>query len=51
MEQMAAGRTVDAFDAGSREAAVLEIYLRHHRANRHKMDPIPVCSIPSQLFS
>ena len=43
MEQVAAGRTADTFDSGSREAAVLEIYLRHHRANRHKMDPIPVC--------
>jgi NAD+ synthase len=50
MEQVAAGRAADAFDAGSREAAVLEIYLRHHRANRHKMDPIPVCEIPSGLF-
>ncbi len=51
MEQVAAGRTAEAFDAGSREAAVLEIYLRHHRANRHKMDPIPVCEIPASLFS
>ncbi|MEC8596992.1 MAG: NAD(+) synthase, partial [Bacteroidota bacterium] len=50
MEQVAVGRTADAFDSGSREAAVLEIYLRHHRANRHKMDPIPVCTMPSSLF-
>jgi len=51
MEQVAAGRDAGAFDSGSREAAVLEIYLRHHRANRHKMDPIPVCKIPASLFS
>ena len=51
MEQVAAGRTADTYDSGSREAAVLEIYLRHHRANRHKMDPIPVCEIPASLFS
>ena len=48
---MAGGHTADAFDSGSREAAVLEIYLRYHRANRHKMDPIPVCEIPASLFS
>lgn len=51
MEQVAAGRAADAFVAGSREAAVLEIYLRHHWANRHKMDPIPVCELPASLFS
>ena len=50
MEQVAAGRVVDAFDSGSREAVVLEIFLRHQRTNRHKMDPIPVCSIPAHLF-
>jgi NAD+ synthase len=51
MEQTAAGRTSSDFGQDSREAAVLEIYLRHHRANRHKMDPIPVCEIPASLFS
>ena len=50
MEQVAAGQDAGAFDSGSREAAVLEIYLRHHRANRHKMDPIPVCEIPQGMF-
>lgn len=32
-----------------REKAVLEIYRSRHRANRHKMDPIPVCHIPLAL--
>ena len=32
-----------------RERNVLQIYMRFHRANRHKMVPIPVCTIPSQL--
>ncbi len=29
----------------------LDIYLSRHKANRHKMDPIPVCDIPKALFS
>lgn len=32
-----------------RQRKVLEIYTRLHKANRHKMDPIPVCKIPSHL--
>jgi NAD+ synthase len=32
-----------------RDQQVLRIYWRMHRANRHKMDPIPVCSIPPQF--
>ena len=50
MEQVAAGQDAGAFDSGSREAAVLEIYLRHHRANRHKMDPFPVCENPQWMI-
>lgn len=34
-------------DARRRE--VLAIYRRLHAANRHKMEPIPVCTIPSEL--
>lgn len=32
-----------------RKAKVLEKYLQLHRANKHKMIPIPLCKIPSQL--
>jgi NAD+ synthase len=30
----------------SRQLEVLRIFTRMHKANRHKMDPIPVCLIP-----
>ncbi|MFH0729912.1 MAG: NAD(+) synthase [Pseudomonadota bacterium] len=32
-----------------RQAEVLAIYRRFHLANRHKMDPIPVCKIPVSI--
>ena len=32
-----------------RQQEVLKIYRRLHEANRHKMDPIPVCKIPASL--
>lgn len=32
-----------------RQREVLAIYRRLHRANRHKMEPIPVCMIPNEL--
>lgn len=32
-----------------REGEVFRIFARYHRANRHKMQPIPVCSIPDGL--
>lgn len=32
-----------------RQTDVLAIYKRLHRANLHKMEPIPVCNIPSTL--
>ena len=32
-----------------RQKIVIEIYRQRHRANRHKMDPIPVCIIPKEL--
>lgn len=47
MAQTTQGRTPDLFNG--REKEVLEIYLRLHKANRHKMDPIPVCEIPTSL--
>lgn len=33
----------------AREKEVLVIYRRHHRANRHKMEPIPIVEIPESL--
>ena len=33
-----------------RQKEVMRIYLDRHRANRHKMDAIPVCRIPRELF-
>ena len=50
MEQIAAGRGVQDHAPTSREAEVLRIYLRHHAANRHKMDAIPVCEMPASFF-
>lgn len=32
-----------------REKEVWEIYIRRHKANKHKMDPIPICVIPEDL--
>ena len=33
----------------SRQKEVLSIYKKFNRINRHKMEPIPVCKIPSEL--
>lgn len=33
-----------------RQQKVLEIYRRFHRANEHKMVPIPVCDVPDDLL-
>lgn len=51
MEQASFGKTESDFTAGTRAFDVMVIYLGHHRANLHKMDPIPVCSLPSEMFS
>lgn len=32
-----------------RKKEVFDIYMRLHRANQHKMQPIPVCEIPEEL--
>lgn len=40
-------KEVDEFSG--REKKVYEIYLKLNRANQHKMQPIPVCEIPSDL--
>ena len=51
MEQVAKGRSTAEFEAASRAAEVM----RHlpqvtTSANLHKMNPIPVCEVPSALF-
>ena len=33
----------------SREKEVLKIFKKFHKANKHKMEPIPVCLIPDDL--
>lgn len=37
-------------DFSGREREIFEIYDRYHRAMRHKIAPIPVCTIPSALL-
>lgn len=36
-------------DFSKREKEVFELYTRLHRANLHKMNPIPVCEIPDSI--
>ena len=43
MEQTNKGLRPEKFEGRERE--VMEIYVRRNRANRHKMEPIPVCII------
>lgn len=48
----AADETVQADDfplLQDRQRKVLAIYLKRFRANRHKMEPIPVCLIPEEI--
>lgn len=33
----------------ARQSEVMNIYVKRNRSNKHKMDPIPVCLIPSEL--
>ncbi len=47
MAQVENGKEPEQFEG--REAEVMAIYLRFHRANKHKMVPIPVCGIPAGL--
>lgn len=39
----------DATTLNPRQKEVMAIYQQRHAANRHKMDPIPVCIIPQEL--
>lgn len=43
MERYNKGARAEQFEGRERE--VMEIYIRRHRANRHKMEPIPVCEL------
>ena len=36
-------------DITDHQKNVLEVYRKFNRANRHKMEPIPVCTIPGEL--
>ena len=47
MAQADLGKTADDFEG--REKRVLEIYTWRHKANKHKMVPIPVCEVPEEL--
>ena len=44
-----AERGTDPALLSGREREVYDIFLRRNRANRHKMEPIPVCRIPRYL--
>lgn len=40
---------METYDLNERQQKVMEIYKWRHTANKHKMDPIPVCLIPISL--
>jgi len=39
------------YELTDRQKQVMEIYQSRNRANKHKMDPIPVCMVPKNLFN
>lgn len=47
MKQADLGKTATDFEG--REKEVFTIYAQRNRANKHKMDPIPICEIPKEL--
>ena len=47
MKMQDEGKTINDFTG--RESTVFELYIKLNRANQHKMNPIPVCEIPSLL--
>ena len=47
MNQTENGKTLE--DFSGREAEVFKIYKRLNTINQHKMNPIPICSIPKDL--
>ena len=40
------GAVADDFEGRERE--VFDIFIRRNRANRHKMETIPICPIPAE---
>ncbi|WP_147678412.1 NAD(+) synthase [Algibacter pacificus] len=48
MQMDESGKT--ATDFSGRELEVFKIYKRYNSSNKHKMNPIPVCDIPSSLM-
>lgn len=47
MSMVEKGKTAEDFSDRKRE--VLSIYIKLNKANQHKMNPIPVCTIPEEL--
>ncbi len=47
MKMQEKGRNLDQFVG--RERTVFEIYTRLNKINQHKIQPIPVCEIPTQF--
>ena len=43
-------KNIDEKSFSPRQKEVLKIYLERNRANKHKMEAIPVCKIPAELF-
>jgi NAD+ synthase len=41
----------EVFMLNEREKEVLAIYLSFHNSNKHKMNPIPVCGIPTNILN
>jgi NAD+ synthase len=41
----------EVFMLNEREREVLAIYLSFHNSNKHKMEPIPVCGIPTNILN
>lgn len=41
----------DSYSLNERQKEVLKIYTSRQRANKHKMEPIPVCVLPKELKS
>jgi NAD+ synthase len=41
----------ESYMLSERQSYVMQIYTSRNRANKHKMDPIPVCLIPKEYFT